>query len=513
MNAKTLTATLAIVGAFLLVFWQVFVRLIDAWIVDGNYSHGWLIIPIALYFVWERRQKLAAVPVQPSWFGLVFIAGGLLILLAGLWGSELFLSRVAMIPVIAGIVLFLFGWAHLRILWFPIAFLFLMIPIPAIIFNQIAFPLQLQASRFGEWAIQAAGIPVLREGNVLTLANTSLEVAEACSGIRSLVSLITLGLVYGYFMDPRPWVRALIVGSAIPVAIFANGARVAGTGMAAHWIGKEAAEGFFHEFSGWIVFVFAFLMILLLQKLIVRFAPKRTPDQLKTSDPPITEPAAVSQVSPVRVGIVAVALLLALAPVLRADRAEETPLGTSFALFPMTLGEWRGIQLPPFTDEILKVLGLDDYLTRNYMRPDNVFANLYVGYWRSQRQGDAMHSPQNCLPGAGWEPVSERELTFPDPRNPEGPPVSVNRFLIQKGLDRQLVLYWYQGRGRIVGNEYLSKIYLVLDAARYNRTDAAIVRIVVPVAGTTPEAELSAEKTAVGFVNELLPALSKFLPD
>jgi exosortase len=274
MSRATLTSTILILAGFVLVFWQVFVRLVDAWIVDGNYSHGFLIVPIALYFVWERRAKLTAAPIQPSNLGLVVALGGLAILLAGLWGSELFFSRVAILPVIAGIVLFLFGWAHLRILGFPIAFLFLMIPIPAIIFNQIAFPLQLLASRVGEWAISAVGIPVLREGNLLVLAHTTLEVAEACSGIRSLVSLITLGLVYGYFMDPRGWVRALIVASAIPVAILANGARVAGTGMAAHWIGKEAADGFFHEFSGWIVFLFAFVMILLLQRTIARLAPQ-----------------------------------------------------------------------------------------------------------------------------------------------------------------------------------------------------------------------------------------------
>ena len=273
LNARQIAATLAILGAITVVFWQVFVRLLDAWIVDGNYSHGFLIIPIALYFVWERREKLKAAPQQPSWLGLVAIAGGLAVLLAGLWGSELFLSRIALLPVVAGIVLFVFGWAHLKILAFPIAFLFLMIPIPAIIFNHIAFPLQLQASRFSEWAIATAGIPVLREGNVLILAHTTLEVAEACSGIRSLVSLITLGIVYGYFMDSRAWVRILIVLSAIPVAILANGARVAGTGMAAHWISPKAADGFFHEFSGWIVFIFAFAMILILQRIIVKFAP------------------------------------------------------------------------------------------------------------------------------------------------------------------------------------------------------------------------------------------------
>jgi exosortase len=274
MSRNTIVSIALVATAILVVFWQVFVRLVDAWIVDGNYSHGFLIIPIALYFVWERRERLVAATPSPTWFGLVVLAGGLATLLAGLWGSELFLSRIALLPVIAGIVLFVLGWQHLRILWFPIAFLFLMIPIPAIIFNQIAFPLQLLASRAGAWAISAVGIPVLREGNLLVLAHTTLEVAEACSGIRSLVSLITLGIVYGYFMDSRTWVRALIVASAVPVAIVANAARVAGTGMMAQWIGPEAADGFFHEFSGWIVFLFAFVMILFIQRLITKLAPR-----------------------------------------------------------------------------------------------------------------------------------------------------------------------------------------------------------------------------------------------
>jgi len=274
LDAKKMTGTALVLGGLVVVYWQVFVRLIDAWIVDGNYSHGWLIIPIAAYFAWERRDKLAATPLQPSWFGLVVFAFGIFLLLAGLMGSEFFLSRVSLIFTLAGIVLFLFGWGHLRILAFPLAFLLLMIPLPAIVFNKIAFPLQLLASRVGESAISAANIPVLREGNVLVLANTSLEVAEACSGIRSLVSLITLGLVFGYFADPRGWVRMLIVASTIPVAIISNAARVAGTGILAHYFGASAAEGFFHEFSGWIVFIVAFVMILAIQRVILRLAPK-----------------------------------------------------------------------------------------------------------------------------------------------------------------------------------------------------------------------------------------------
>ncbi len=272
-RAGKLTAVAVLTIGFLLVYWQVLVRLVDAWTNDGNYSHGFLIIPIALYLVWERRARLEASPARPTWVGLLVFVGGILVLLAGLLGSELFLSRISLVVTLAGMVLFLFGWTHLKILAFPLAILLLMIPLPSIVFNQIAFPLQLFASRVGEFAIATAGIPVLREGNVLVLANTSLEVAEACSGIRSLISLITLGILYGYFTDPRGWVRTLIVLSTIPVAIVANGARVAGTGLLAHWWGPDAAQGFFHEFSGWVVFIVAFAMIVGIQRVILRLAP------------------------------------------------------------------------------------------------------------------------------------------------------------------------------------------------------------------------------------------------
>jgi exosortase len=154
-----------------------------------------------------------------------------------------------------------------------LTFLLLMIPIPAIIFNQVAFPLQLLASRFGEAALQACDIPVLREGNVIVLANTTLEVAEACSGIRSLVSLLTLGIVYGYFADRRSWMRIVIALATVPIAIVANGLRVAGTGIAAHYYGPEAAHGFFHTFSGWLVFAFAFGALVTLIHAILRFTP------------------------------------------------------------------------------------------------------------------------------------------------------------------------------------------------------------------------------------------------
>jgi exosortase len=268
---------LSFVYTYGLVLW----KLAYDWSHDDNYSHGWLIVPLSLFFVWQRRDRLRAQPLQPALFGAVLVVFALALLIAGLLGAELFLSRVSIVVLVAGAVLFLLGSQHLRILAFPLAFLLLMIPLPAIIFNQIAFPLQLLASRFGEVAIAAAGIPVLREGNVMILANTTLEVAEACSGIRSLVSLLTLGIVYAYFTDQRTWVRVAIALSTIPVAILTNAARVAGTGIAAHYYGPGVAEGFFHTFSGWLVFVCAMGVLMLLQRFVrwVAPAPAMSPAQ------------------------------------------------------------------------------------------------------------------------------------------------------------------------------------------------------------------------------------------
>lgn len=265
---------IACVG-FLLTYRHVLMKLVSDWANDDNYSHGFLIVPVSLYLAWERRDVFKAAPLKPTSLGLVVIAGSLLVLLAGILGSELFLTRVSIIGTVVGVLLYLFGWARLRVLAFPVAFLLLMIPLPAIIFNQIAFPLQLLASQAGEQTLRAAEIPVLREGNVLVLANTKLEVAEACSGIRSLVSLLTLGIMFGYFTDQRLWVRLLIAASTVPVAILANAARVAGTGIAAHYFGPQAAQGFFHDFSGWAVFLVAFMMMLAVQRFIIWLAPAR----------------------------------------------------------------------------------------------------------------------------------------------------------------------------------------------------------------------------------------------
>ena len=251
----------------------VMAKLVHDWGHDDNYSHGFLIIPLAAWFAWRQRERLLAARAHPSVLGLVVICGALALVIVGRLGAELFLTRVSLIVMVAGALLFLHGWQHLRILAFPLLFLMLMVPLPAIVFNQIAFPLQLLASRLGTAGIQACAVPVLRDGHVIVLADMSLEVAEACSGIRSLVSLLAIGILYGYFTDPRPWIRTVIALSTIPIAIAANAARVTGTGVLAHYYGPDAAHGFFHTFSGWLVFVVAFLLLFLVARVLARLAP------------------------------------------------------------------------------------------------------------------------------------------------------------------------------------------------------------------------------------------------
>jgi exosortase len=265
----------AVVAAIGFVYGGMLSSLVQQWASDDNYSHGFFVLPLAFYFAWERRRALEAALPRPAITGAAVIALSLGVWLAGTFGAELFLTRVSLIGVIAGTVWFLWGWQHLRILAFPILFLFLMIPLPAIIFNQIAFPLQLFASQVGEQAISAAGIPVLRDGNILRLPSRTLEVAEACSGIRSLVSLIMLGIVLGYFTERRIGPRILIAVSAVPIAILANAARVAGTGIAAEWVSPKAADGFFHTFSGWLVFIVAFVGLMVVQQAAARVAARR----------------------------------------------------------------------------------------------------------------------------------------------------------------------------------------------------------------------------------------------
>jgi len=252
-------AILAVLIGFL--YYRIAALLVLDWWKDPNFSHGFLIPVFSAFILWRQREQLARLHPKPSWFGLVVIAGSLMMLIVGVLGAEFFLSRSSFVFLLAGLVIYFLGWSYFRATVFPWAFLFLMIPIPTIIFNQVAFPLQLLASRLASALLELVGVPVLREGNLILLPAMPLEVAEACSGIRSLMSLVALAVIYGYFLEPKLLRRVLLALGAIPIAVIANSLRVVGTGLLVHWWDPEKAEGFFHTFSGWVIFVLSLGML------------------------------------------------------------------------------------------------------------------------------------------------------------------------------------------------------------------------------------------------------------
>jgi exosortase len=249
-------------AAFLYLYAAVLPPLVADWTEDPNYSHGFLVPFLSAYFVWERRYRLATAIRAPRGWGLLVLLLGLCMLFLGHIGAELFLMRSSMIVAITGLVLYLLGSAYVRILAFPIAFLLFMIPLPAILLNTITFPLQLLAAKLSTFSLQLVTLPVYREGNIIFLPHTTLEIVEACSGIRSLVSLVALAVVFAYISQRQSSKRWVLILSAVPIALVANAFRIWGTGVLAYLYGTKVAEGFYHTFAGWLVFVVAFILLL-----------------------------------------------------------------------------------------------------------------------------------------------------------------------------------------------------------------------------------------------------------
>lgn len=266
--ALPLWQLLALSGIVLWLYRSILIQLIGQWWRDPNFSHGFLVPLFSAFILWQERHKLAQLPRYPSWTGLGIAGVAVCTLIVGQLGAELFLSRFSLLLLLAGLIVFFCGWAYFRAVLFPWAFLILMIPIPVIIFNEIAFPLQLLASQVASVVLPPLGVPVLREGNLINLPMMQLQVAEACSGIRSLMSLLALAVMYGYFMERRLWVRWVLALASVPIAVAANSVRIIGTGLLVQYWDPEKAEGYYHTSWGWIIFVISLVMLYTLHSLI-----------------------------------------------------------------------------------------------------------------------------------------------------------------------------------------------------------------------------------------------------
>ncbi|NYF90942.1 exosortase/archaeosortase family protein [Tunturiibacter empetritectus] len=263
----------SIVLLIVVLYYRVAIKLVYDWFTLPDYSHGFLVPFFAAFLIWDKRKVLQTIPIRQSWFGVPLVVFSIAVLILGVYGVELFTSRMSFIFLMTGLIWTFFGWAMVRALRFPLLVLVLAIPFPAILFNQITFPLQLLASRIASDILPLLGVPTLHEGNVIELPVMKLEVAEACSGIRSLMSLFTLAVFYGYFLERTNRRRIILALASIPIAVAANVARIVGTGLCVQYWDPEKALGFFHEFSGWVMFVISLACLYLVHRAMQLISP------------------------------------------------------------------------------------------------------------------------------------------------------------------------------------------------------------------------------------------------
>jgi len=389
-----------------------------------------------------------------------------------------------------------------------------MIPLPNFIYFNLSQKLQLLSSELGVWLIRLCGISVYLEGNVIDLGDDKLQVAEACSGLRYLFPLMTLGFIVALFYRAPFWKRALVFVSAAFITVLMNSLRIGAIGILVAHFGPGQAEGFLHWFEGWVIFMACVGLLLLEVWVLERCSrhPRRLRDALAIDIPGRTPREGERQARPIPAPAWAAAALLAAAVVpalLIPQRVESSPARAEFAEFPLQLGAWHG-RRSRLEDEYVQALKFSDYLLGDYQRQGPELVNLYVAYYASQRKGESVHSPKGCLPGGGWVMEQFGQLAVPGV-SVGGQPLTVNRAVIAHGSDRQLVYYWFQQRGRVLTSEYLVKWYLFWDSLKRNRSDGSLVRLITPMpAGTSAE---HADGTLQDFARTAVEPLRAYLPD
>jgi len=495
-------------------FWDGLTAMWGWWIDSPEYSHGLLIPPVAAFLIWQQKDRLERVQFTGSWWGVALVLLGGVVLVVGQLGTVFTAVQYAYVITLCGLILSFLGRAAFRLVAVPILILLFMIPLPQFVLANLSTKLQLLSSQIGVFVIRLFDISVFLEGNVIDLGGYKLQVADACSGLRYLFPLMTLGFLMAYFFKGALWKRVVLFLSSIPITVLMNSVRIGIIGVTVeHW-GIDMAEGFLHEFQGWMVFmVSAALMlgeIILLthvghepggwrQRFGVEF-PARTPNGVPTRARRV--PAAFIASTLLLVAFVGVVQLLP-------RPAEIFPERAGFVEFPMTLGPWTG-RKDSLEGVYLDTLKLDDYLLADYRDGAGSAVNLYMAYYSSQRKGEAVHSPRSCLPGGGWQLRDFDQRTL-DHVTIDGRPLRVNRTLIELGDQRELVYYWFQQRGRVITNEFSVKWYLFWDALTRHRTDGALVRLItaIPPGGE----ETAADRRLVDIAGQIAPTLTRYVPD
>jgi exosortase D (VPLPA-CTERM-specific) len=479
-----------------------------------EYSHGVIIPFVAVFLVWQRRDQIERLPFGGSWAGLGLVLVGAALGAIGKLSALFTIEHYSVVIVLYGLVLALTGWRVFRLLWAPLLILLFMVPLPEFLYQNVSAALQLLSSRIGVWFIRLFGISVYLEGNVIDLGVYKLQVAEACSGLRYLFALMTIGFLMAYMFKTVWWKRVVLFLSSIPIAILMNSFRVGTIGvMVDHW-GVGMAEGFLHEFQGWVVFMVCGAIMILEMMLLSRIGAQhghwRELFGLEFPAPAPKIPPAVARPIPASLyASVAVLIVIAAASLSLPERSEYVPQRTSFTRFPDNLGPWSA-KREALESVYLDQLMLDDYYLGDFSRASEPSINFYVAWYDSQRAGRSAHSPRSCLPGGGWQIQSFSQRTLPGIHSGRDA-LRVNRVLIQLGMQQELVYYWFQQRGRVITNEYAAKWYLFWDALTRNRTDGALVRLVVALPpGRSPSA---ADQQLTEFAATVVPTLGPYVPN
>jgi exosortase D (VPLPA-CTERM-specific) len=482
--------------------------LFQLWGVKEEYGYAYFIPVIAAFLVWQKRDQLERLPFSGSWTGVVIAAVGLALFALGELAALYIVVQYAFLLTLFGVVLAYTGWRPMRYLWAPLVLLVFMIPLPDFLYIQLSQKLQLISSQLGVWVVRLCGISVYLEGNVIDLGNFQLQVVEACNGLRYLFPLMTLGFVTALFFRAPLWQRILLVLSTIPITVLMNSFRIGVIGVLVDRYGPAQAQGFLHEFEGWLIFMACFALLFLQMWLMGRLSGKRAFKSIFALElPPRASPARaprpMNQPAWVAVALLAAATLPAL---LLPQRVETVPQRADFSAFPMQLQEWSG-RRQYLAAEYIDALKFTDYVMADYVMPSRGPVNLYVSYYESQRKGESAHSPKVCLPGGGWIIEDLGPRTIPGVANGG---FEVNRAVMVQGNERQLVYYWFQQRGRIITGEYQVKWYLFWDALTRNRSDGSMVRLITAIPPGMSDAQ--ADAALEEFVRSVVPRLAPYIP-
>ena len=498
------------------VFWYGVVSLGEAWSTP-EYSHGPL-IPVVSAYLFLRDMKAVPrtnQPVTDRWPGFWVVMVGFLIASIGNISRIADIVTYGMIVWVWGMVLMSYGFKRGIVLWTGVLHLIYMLPLPNILYWQVSIHLQFISSEIGVALVRAMGIPVFLAGNIIDLGPYKLHVAEACSGLRYLFPVLSFSYIFSVLYQGPRWHKAVLLIAAAPITVLMNSFRIGVIGVLVNSYGIEHAEGFLHAFEGWVIFgacvAILFLMAIAMQRLTKD--PKPLADTIDLDFSNLTrEFARIREHVPSRAMILATIVTAMLAGAAYIPLKDPEPIvRDELTTFPLRIDGWRGrgTVLEP---DIEEVLAADDYLSALYHHKDEAGpVDFYVAYYRDQSEGEGIHSPEVCIPGAGWE-MSAIEKTLID-LDADGQAVTlpVNRAIIQRGLNRQLVYYWFEQRGRRLTSEYAIKYYSILDKFNRGRADGGLIRVITPILPDEPEAEADARLQR--FLGKSIPKLGRYVPE